>query len=46
MTEPVLCFDFSLGQCTRTGSWEELAAGAYQAIHASSTRETQRRPPS
>ena len=32
MTEPVLHFDESLGQNTRSGTWEQLAVGTYQAI--------------
>jgi hypothetical protein len=32
MTEPVLHFDESLGQPTRSGSWPQLAVGTYQAI--------------
>ena len=33
MTEPVLHYDESLGQNTRSGSWERLAVGTYQVIH-------------
>ena len=32
MTEPVLHYDESLGQNTRSGTWEQLAVGTYQVI--------------
>jgi hypothetical protein len=34
MTEPVLRFDSFLGQRTRTGTWEQLSVGTYEAIAA------------
>ncbi len=33
MTEPVLHYDESLGQTTRSGDWEQLAVGTYQVIY-------------
>jgi len=32
VTEPVLHYDESLGQNTRSGTWEQLAVGTYQVI--------------
>jgi hypothetical protein len=43
VTEPVLHYDESLGQNTRSGSWQHLAVGTYQVIQDEACERVGRR---